>query len=101
MLHLTRPQAEGFYEVHRERKFFNDLTSYMSSGPILVLVLEAENAISRLRDLMGATDPQKAAKGTIRRLYATSIEKNVIHGSDGAETAKTEIGYFFDALELV
>ena len=101
MLHLTRPQAEGFYEVHRERKFFNDLTSYMSSGPILVLVLEAENAISRLRDLMGATDPQKAAEGTIRRLYATSIEKNVIHGSDGPETAKTEIGYFFDALELV
>jgi nucleoside-diphosphate kinase len=101
MLHLTRPQAEGFYEVHRERKFFNDLTTYMSSGPILVLVLEAENAISRLRDLMGATDPQKAAEGTIRRLYATSIEKNVIHGSDGPETAKTEIGYFFDALELV
>ena len=101
MLHLTRPQAEGFYEVHRERKFFNDLTTYMSSGPILVLVLEAENAISRLRDLMGATDPQKAAEGTIRRLYAASIEKNVIHGSDGPETAKTEIGYFFDALELV
>ncbi|PYV90454.1 MAG: nucleoside-diphosphate kinase [Acidobacteria bacterium] len=101
MLHLTREQAEGFYAVHRERNFFNDLTRYMSSGPILVLVLEGENAIDRLRDLMGATDPKKAAKGTIRQLYATSIEKNVIHGSDGPVTAKTEIGYFFSALEVL
>ena len=101
MLHLTREQAEGFYAVHRERNFFNDLTRYMSSGPILVLVLEGENAIDRLRDLMGATDPRKAAKGTIRQLYATSIEKNVIHGSDGPATAKTEIGYFFSALEVL
>jgi len=101
MLHLTREQAEGFYAVHRERNFFNDLTRYMSSGPILVLVLEGENAIDRLRDLMGATDPKKAAKGTIRQLYATSIEKNVIHGSDGPATAKTEIGYFFSALEVL
>jgi nucleoside-diphosphate kinase len=101
MLHLTRAQAEGFYAVHSRRGFFNDLTSYMSSGPILVLVLEAENVISRLRELMGATDPQKAAEGTIRGLYATSIEKNVIHGSDGPETATTEINYFFNTLELV
>ncbi len=101
MVHLSRREAKGFYAVHRERKFFDDLTRYMSSGPILVLVLEAENVIARLRDLMGATDPQKSAEGTIRKLYATSIEKNVIHGSDGPETAKTEIGYFFDALQLV
>jgi nucleoside-diphosphate kinase len=101
MLHLTRGQAEGFYAVHRERKFFNDLTRYMCSGPILVLVLEGEDAISRLRDLMGATDPQKAAEGTIRKRYATSIEQNVIHGSDGPDSAKTEISYFFNALELV
>jgi nucleoside-diphosphate kinase len=101
MLHLTQAQAEGFYAVHRQRKFFNDLTAYMSSGPILVLVLEGENVISRLRELMGATDPKKAAGGTIRQLYATSIEKNVIHGSDGPETARTEISYFFNTLELV
>jgi len=101
MLHLTQAQAEGFYAVHRQRSFFSDLTTYMSSGPILILVLEGENVITRLRELMGATDPQKAAEGTIRRLYATSIEKNVIHGSDGPETARTEISYFFNALELV
>ena len=101
MVRLMRQQAEEFYAVHRERDFFNDLTRYMSSGPILVLVLEGENAIDRLRDLMGATDPRKAAKGTIRQLYATSIEKNVIHGSDGPVTAKTEIGYFFSALEVL
>lgn len=101
MLHLTRQQAEGFYAVHRERDFFNDLTRYMSSGPILVLVLEGQNAINGLRDLMGATDPRKAAEGTIRRLYATSIEKNVIHGSDSPVTARAEIGYFFSALEVL
>ena len=101
MVRLMRQQAEEFYAVHRERDFFNDLTRYMSSGPILVLVLEGENAIDRLRDLMGATDPRKAAKGTIRQLYATSIEKNVIHGSDGPATAKTEISYFFSALEVL
>ena len=100
-IHLTRTQAEGFYAVHREKPFFNDLTRYMSSGPILVLVLEADHAINRLRDLMGATDPAKAAKGTIRQLFATSVEKNVIHGSDGPETAKAEINYFFTALDLV
>jgi nucleoside-diphosphate kinase len=101
MIHLSRGEAEAFYAVHKERKFFNDLTRYMSSGPILVLVLEGENVIARLRDLMGTTDPQKAAAGTIRKLYATSIEKNVIHGSDGPETAESEIGYFFDGLQLV
>ena len=100
-LHLNRTQAEGFYAVHRDKPFFNDLTRYMSSGPIIVMVLEADNAINRLRDLMGATDPAKAGEGTIRKLYATSIERNVIHGSDGAETARIEISYFFTPLELV
>lgn len=101
MLQLTNSAAGGFYAVHRERSFFNDLVRYMSSGPVLILVLEAENAVSRLRDLMGGTDPRKAAEGTIRKRFATSIEKNVIHGSDSAENAKIEIGYFFNALELV
>ena len=100
-LHLTRQQAEDFYAVHREKSFFNDLTRYMSSGPILVMVLERENAINRLRDMMGATDPAKAAEGTIRKLFASSIERNVIHGSDGLETASAEISYFFSALQLV
>ena len=101
MLHLTPQQVAGFYAVHQGKSFFDSLIQYMSSGPILVLVLEGENAIARLRELMGATDPQKAAEGTIRRLYATSLSKNVIHGSDGPETAKTEISYFFNALEMV
>ena len=101
MLHLSPNQAGGFYAVHRERPFFSDLVHYMSSGPILVFVLEAENAVSRLRELMGATDPKKAAEGTIRKRFATSIEKNVIHGSDSAENAKIEVNYFFNALELV
>jgi nucleoside-diphosphate kinase len=101
MLHLTGTAAGGFYAVHRERSFYNDLVRYMSSGPVLVLVLEAENAVGRLRDLMGATDPKKAAEGTIRKRFATSIEKNVIHGSDSVENARIEISYFFNALELV
>jgi nucleoside-diphosphate kinase len=101
VLHLTRQQAEGFYAVHRQKGFFNDLTRYMSSGPIMVMVLEGENAINRLRDLMGATDPSQAAEGTIRKLYATSIERNVIHGSDGPDTARDEISYFFPILELI
>jgi nucleoside-diphosphate kinase len=101
VLHLTRQQAEGFYAVHRQKGFFNDLTRYMSSGPIMVMVLEGENAINRLRELMGATDPSKAAEGTIRKLYATSIERNVIHGSDGPDTARDEISYFFAILELI
>ena len=89
MLHLTGTAAGGFYAVHRERSFYNDLVRYMSSGPVLVLVLEAENAVGRLRDLMGATDPKKAAEGTIRKRFATSIEKNVIHGSDSVENAES------------
>jgi nucleoside-diphosphate kinase len=101
MLHLTPQQATGFYAVHQGKDFFSRLIAYISSGPILVLILEGENAINCLRELMGATDPQKAAEGTIRKLYATSIERNVIHGSDGPETAKIEINYFFNALELV
>jgi nucleoside-diphosphate kinase len=101
MLQLTENSASGFYAVHRARSFFNDLVRYMCSGPVLVVVLEGENAVSRLRQLMGATDPSKAADGTIRKRFATSIEKNVIHGSDSSENAKTEINYFFNALELV
>ena len=101
MLHLSAKAAGGFYAVHRERPFFNDLVRYMSSGPVLVLAVEGENSVSRLRDLMGATDPKKAAEGTIRKRFATSIEKNVIHGSDSPENAKIEISYFFNALELL
>ncbi len=101
MLHLSRAQAQGFYAVHRERPFFNDLTAFMSSGPVVAMVLEGENAITRWRDLMGATDFRKAAEGTIRRAFATDIEKNVVHGSDAPETAAFEIGYFFNRLELV
>jgi nucleoside-diphosphate kinase len=101
MLHLTRAEAGGFYAVHRERPFYDDLVRYMSSGAVLVFVLEADKAVSRLRDLMGATDPKKAAEGTIRKRFATSIEKNVIHGSDSVENARIEISYFFNALELV
>lgn len=101
MLHLSKQAAGGFYAVHRERPFFNDLVRYMSSGPVLVMALEGESAVTRLRDLMGATDPKKAAEGTIRKRFATSIEKNVIHGSDSPENATIEINYFFNALELV
>ncbi|MFN8009651.1 MAG: nucleoside-diphosphate kinase [Terriglobia bacterium] len=101
MLHLSEKAAAGFYAVHRDRTFFRDLVRYMSSGPVLVMVLEAENAVLRLRELMGATDPAKAAEGTIRKRFATSIEKNVIHGSDSVENSKIESSYFFNALELV
>jgi nucleoside-diphosphate kinase len=101
LANLTKDEAEGFYAVHRARPFFPSLTSFMSSGPALVMVLEGENAISRLRELMGATDPAKAAAGTIRKLYATSIESNAIHGSDAPETAAFEIGYFFPGIDLV
>ena len=101
MLHLSEAAAAGFYEVHRERSFFRDLVRYMSSGPVLVMVLEAENAVMRLREIMGATDPAKAAEGTIRKRFATSIEKNVIHGSDSVENSRIETNYFFNALELV
>jgi len=95
MMHLTRNQVEGFYAVHRERPFFRDLCAYMTSGPVMVQVLEGDSAIGRHREIMGATDPGKAAPGTIRADLATSIEENVVHGSDGAENAAREISYFF------
>ena len=100
LVHLTQSQAEGFYGVHRERPFFASLTKYMTEGPVLVMVLEAEDAIRRLRTVMGATDPAQAAEGTIRKEYGRSIERNVVHGSDAPETARFEIGYFFNALEI-
>ena len=99
-LSISKPQAEGFYHVHAARPFFNSLTSFMSSGPIFPLVLEKDNAIADLRKLMGATNPANAEEGTIRKQYAGSIEENAIHGSDAAETAAFEIGYFFAGYEL-
>lgn len=96
MVHLTRDQAEGFYAVHRERPFFNDLVSYMISGPVMVQALEGENAIQKNREIMGATNPADADPGTIRKDFAESIEENVVHGSDGPDTAAVEIAYFFD-----
>ncbi len=101
MIRLTRAQAEGFYAVHSARPFFNDLVTYMISGPVVVSCLEGENAIAKYRDLMGATDPAKAAPGTIRKNFGKSIEANACHGSDAAETAKVEIAYFFSSLEIV
>jgi nucleoside-diphosphate kinase len=100
MMHLSRTQAEGFYAVHRERPFFRDLVDFMISGPVLVQVLEGRDAITRNRELMGATDPKKAAKGTIRADFADSIDANAVHGSDGPDTARTEIAYFFAACEV-
>ena len=100
MTQLTQAQAEGFYAVHRERPFFKDLVKYMISGPVMLQVLEGENAVARNRELMGATDPKKADKGTIRADLASSIEENVVHGSDSAENAKAEIAYFFAATDL-
>ena len=100
MLHLSPQQAAGFYAVHRERSFFPDLVRYMSSGAVVVVVLEAPDVVARLRELMGATDPKQAAEGTLRRLYATSIEKNVVHGSDSHESARREIHYFFSDSDL-
>ena len=100
MLHLSRAQAAGFYAVHRERPFFKDLVEFMISGPVLLQVLQGENAIARNRELMGATDPKKAAKGTIRADFAQSIDANAVHGSDAAETARTEIAYFFPGCEV-
>ena len=101
MIHMTKAQAEGFYAVHRERPFFDSLTTYMCSGPVLCSVLEGENAITRYRELMGATNPAQAAEGTIRKKYAVSLEANSVHGSDAPETAAFEISYFFNALEMV
>ena len=100
MRNLTRREAEGFYHVHRERPFFGSLCAFMSSGPCITMVLERENAIAQLRELMGATDPAEAAAGTLRKDFASSIEANVIHGSDGPDTARFEIGYFFPGIEL-
>ncbi|MCJ7451946.1 MAG: nucleoside-diphosphate kinase [Steroidobacteraceae bacterium] len=100
MRKLTQAEAEGFYAVHRERPFFRDLVSYMTSGPVVVQVLEGENAVAKNRDIMGATDPKKAAPGTIRADLATSIEQNVVHGSDSLENAAREISYFFAETEL-
>ena len=95
MQHLSQAEAEGFYAVHRERPFFNDLVKFMTSGPVMIQVLEGENAIALNRDLMGATNPAEAAPGTIRADFAQSIDANAVHGSDGPDTAKTEIAYFF------
>lgn len=100
MMHLSREQAEGFYAVHRERPFFNDLVEFMISGPVIVQVLEGENAIARHREIMGATNPAEAAPGTIRADFASSIDENAVHGSDGPDTAGTEISYFFTAEQL-
>ncbi|MGD9503932.1 MAG: nucleoside-diphosphate kinase [Syntrophobacteraceae bacterium] len=100
MLHLTMDQAKGFYAVHKERPFFDSLTQFMTSGPVVVMVLEGENVIQKNRDLMGATNYKEAAPGTIRHDFATDIEKNVVHGSDAPQTAATEIAYFFNQLEI-
>jgi nucleoside-diphosphate kinase len=100
MLHLSRERAEAFYEVHRERPFFNDLVAFMTSGPVLVQVLEGENAIDRNREVMGATDPAKADAGTIRADFASNIEENAVHGSDAPDTAEREIAFFFASDEI-
>src|SRR5579864_5906717 len=100
MAHLSRAEAEGFYAVHRERPFFKDLVDFMISGPVLVQVLQGDNAIAKNRELMGATDPKKAAKGTIRADFADSIDANAVHGSDAPETAAVEIAYFFPTLNI-
>ncbi|MBL0123992.1 MAG: nucleoside-diphosphate kinase [Betaproteobacteria bacterium] len=100
MTHLSRAEAEGFYAVHKARPFFNDLVSFMISGPVMIQVLEGEGAILKHRDLMGATDPKKAAPGTIRADFADSIDANAVHGSDAAETAAVEIAYYFPALNV-
>ncbi len=101
MTHLTREQAEGFYAVHKERPFFNALVSFMISGPVMIQVLQGENAIARHRDIMGATNPKDAAPGTIRADFADSIDANAVHGSDSAETAAQEIAYFFKPSDII
>lgn len=101
MLHLSRKEAEGFYAVHKERPFFNDLVEFMTSGPVVVSCLEGENAIERYRKLMGATDPAKADEGTLRKQFAESLQNNAVHGSDAPETAQVEVAYFFSSVELV
>lgn len=101
MVHLTKKQAEGFYAVHRGKPFFKSLTDFMSSGPAVVMILEGKDVISRYRELMGATNYKEAAEGTIRKEFATDIEKNVVHGSDAPETAAFEMAYFFNNLEMI
>jgi nucleoside-diphosphate kinase len=101
LLRLSRPEAEGFYAVHRGKPFFESLCRFMSEGPVIVLALEAEDAIQKWRDLMGPTDPAKAPEGTLRRLFGANIERNAVHGSDAPETARFELGYFFPGIELV
>ena len=100
MLSLTREKAMGFYRVHKDRPFFGSLTTFMSSGPVVVMVLEGEDAITKVRTIMGATDPKKADKGTIRNMFASDIEQNIVHGSDSPESAATEIPYFFSEMEI-
>jgi len=100
MIHLTKKMAEGFYAVHRGKPFYDSLTDFMSSGPCVVMILEGVGAIAKYRELMGATNPKQAAPGTIRREFASSIERNVVHGSDAPETAAFEMAYFFNALEI-
>jgi len=100
MTHLSRAQAEAFYGVHRQRPFFKDLVDFMVSGPVMIQVLEGEGAIARNRDLMGATDPKKAAPGTIRADFADSIDANAVHGSDGEDTARNEVAFFFPGLDI-
>ena len=100
MIHMSKAEAEGFYHVHRERPFFGGLTDFMSSGPCVVLCLEAEDAIKKWRDLMGATDPAKATEGTLRKEFGASIDNNATHGSDAPETAAFELGYFFRGMKL-
>ncbi len=100
MLHLSRPQAEGFYAVHKERPFFQDLVSFMTRSKVVVLVLERDDAIAKYREVIGATNPDKAEEGTVRKLYGKNLEENAVHGSDAPETAKFEIGWFFAANEL-
>ncbi|RLA86229.1 MAG: nucleoside-diphosphate kinase [Deltaproteobacteria bacterium] len=100
MLRLSKEEAEGFYQVHRDKPFFSSLTDFMSSGPIVVMVLQGEGAIERVREIMGSTDPGKAAPGTIRNLYGDNIQENIVHGSDSPESAAYEIPYFFSAVEI-
>ena len=101
MVHLSQEEAQGFYDVHRERPFFQSLVTFMTDGPVIVMTLEADNAIERLRKVMGATDPARADEGTIRKRFGTNIERNAIHGSDAPDTAAFEISYFFSQLEIV
>lgn len=101
MVHLSKKEAEGFYIVHKDRPFYGSLTDFMSRGPVVLMVLEGENAIAKNREIMGATNPEQAEPGTIRKDFATNIEENTVHGSDSPESAAFEIGYFFNAFELV